>query len=296
MAITTPTVFILGAGVSQEYQFPLGYELISRVLTHKPAQVEDPKQEIHFKETLKTNACNSVDEFLENNPDFIEIGKKYIADVLLFFENDNNLFPPTARERNFYYLLANLLELGKIDLGENKLTILTFNYERSLEQYLLRVIKSRRRLTDNNAALEELNRLPIIHLHGSLGSFSNLVNSGREYGVRYDGDVQEAAKSIRIISESETVFPEYKTLSDIFQAAENVYILGFGYHRLNVERLLNSGLHAKLEDNGSPRIKACRRGIDDKRWSRIVSELFRGKINGRQSQATAAAFLENEYS
>ena len=48
----------------------------------------------------------------------------------------DNLFPPRAPSDHWYALLANQLEIGTDRFGENKLSIVTFNYDRSLEHYL----------------------------------------------------------------------------------------------------------------------------------------------------------------
>ncbi|MGH7216991.1 MAG: hypothetical protein ACREIG_07135, partial [Nitrospiraceae bacterium] len=50
---------------------------------------------------------------------------------------------------------------------ENKLSLITFNYDRSLEFYLHRAIKRLWDLDDNEAA-EVLKAVPIIHIHGKI--------------------------------------------------------------------------------------------------------------------------------
>jgi hypothetical protein len=109
--ITKPTVFVLGAGSSQPYRFPSGSELVDRVwqriLHFGDDNRENPLDEqlkglkhshdktVEFARELRFSRGYSIDRFLEMRPEFMEIGKAAIADVLLDAEKESvtELFP-----------------------------------------------------------------------------------------------------------------------------------------------------------------------------------------------------------
>ena len=84
--ITKPTVLILGAGSATDYGFPLGRGLRNLVCAipgtpgaglikeagYDPDELED------FVNALRHSGYSSVDWFLEDRPNFIEIGKAAI--------------------------------------------------------------------------------------------------------------------------------------------------------------------------------------------------------------------------
>ena len=200
--ITTPTVLILGAGASMPFGFPSGEELVSCIL--KELEGEEPAGSalvrIHqamaerksaravltqaidsiepemlidsFHEALFYSGRQSIDTFLEYNPQFLEVGKMAIASVLVPLENNRTLFSTTP---NWYKLLFNHLDTRFEEFAENKLSILTYNYDRSLEQFLLTALRYSYRgmKAEYDQCWEQLSKVPIIHLHGSLGEFAH---------------------------------------------------------------------------------------------------------------------------
>ena len=144
--ITIPTVLVLGAGASYPYGFPTAKELriliceaftnpntpASRLLGE--ASGHSPDGFFRFREAFLKSGQPSVDAFLEWRPDFLAIGKLAIAYCLLPFEDESKLFtPPGNRGGDWYQYLSVKLNASFEDFGSNKLSIITFNYDRSLE-------------------------------------------------------------------------------------------------------------------------------------------------------------------
>ena len=90
--IKTPTVLVLGAGASNAYGFPLGIDLRNSVCTILGTQlgkggvvqrISDAGYDLgelkEFGHTLQHSGYTSVDWFLEDFPQFIEVGKASIA-------------------------------------------------------------------------------------------------------------------------------------------------------------------------------------------------------------------------
>jgi hypothetical protein len=83
--ITKPTVFVLGAGSMADYEFPIGRELVRDVVDGFAVNGElrrlllansdfQEQQLNRYLEALDGSAQNSVDAFLEEQPDHLEIG------------------------------------------------------------------------------------------------------------------------------------------------------------------------------------------------------------------------------
>ncbi len=175
--VTIPTVLILGAGASSMYGFPLGSELkqniIQRLSQEGTALYEQYslmgfEQTLvkKFRDALKQSGVKSIDAFLEHRKEFIEIGKTVIAEVLIPNENESNLF---NSDSDWYGYLLDRLNSSPENFDKNKLTILTFNYDRSLEWYMFNAFQARYGLTKQDA-IQVFNFVPVIHLYGSLGN------------------------------------------------------------------------------------------------------------------------------
>lgn len=141
-------VLILGAGASHDFGYPLGNDLKARVAIVlknsnfqkllrngyglRPAikhSMED------FIDSLKNDRVLTIDKFLENSPsDRQKLGKVAIAQIIMECEDENRLF---AQSPNWYRVLFSNMNLSQQlhQFGSNKLSIITFNYDRSLEHY-----------------------------------------------------------------------------------------------------------------------------------------------------------------
>lgn len=271
--ITKRTVLILGAGASVPYKFPSGLQLIQvicsklssedssefRLLSQCTPKIRDI---IRFKDALSRSGQPSVDAFLEHRTEFIEIGKTAIALALLPFERTAALFEG-KRQENWYQYLFGRVSTWFDKLGENKLSIITFNYDRSLEHYFFTALKNSHAMSEN-ACAEKLSSIPIIHVHGKLGplpwevtvnpeavasysppdnavpydSFSDPRFTSHKKYERYKTNwLTLARNNIKIIHESIENDEEFDKAHELLKAAEKVYFLGFGYHEINLKRL-----------------------------------------------------------
>jgi hypothetical protein len=132
---------------------------------------------------------------------------------------------------------------------ENKLSVITYNYDRSLEQFLFTALKHTHGKSDEECA-EVTAAIPIIHLHGWLGP----IHGERGKTVPYESDtelsplkVKYCAQNIRIISEpididKDTAFTRAR---EAIRQARRLAFLGFGFNETNLERLRLKGLMAK---------------------------------------------------
>lgn len=246
--IKIPTTLILGAGASMQYGFPSGYKLTREVIEHlgRDSNTRDVEtlQALgysldavrEFRNALLFSDKPSVDAFLEHRDTYLDIGKAAIACRLIPCEDKTRLFNV---ENSWYQHLSKALNCKQTEFADNTLSVVTFNYDRSLECYLHECLKHTYGLSEEGAA-ELLAHIPVVHVHGSLGRLP--WESGdakvRPYSAELTpASVAVARDSIRVIHEGGYDDPALRKARDVINAAEVVVFLGFGYHEPNVERL-----------------------------------------------------------
>ena len=244
--INVPTVFVLGAGASVPYGYPTGAGLSSKVLEdiicrQGPAwwtQGEGlAKAAKRFALALKRSKTTSVDAFLEHRSEFQKVGKLAMASALLSCERDERVFPAQEIPGDWLaYLLTHMR--GPFDaFGGNRVSFITFNYDRVLEHVLFDIVQNRYGKSDDECA-DVLRKIPIVHVHGSLGPLPWQESDGQKYGVPPEPpDLILAADRIKIVSEGAEEDPEFEEARTLIREAKRIYFLGFGYNKDNVERL-----------------------------------------------------------
>ena len=246
--LTENTVFILGAGASHVYGFPLGPELKKLILEYQLGDIEKyfKGQDINnllplmneFKEIIRYGDFSTIDEFLERKRRFRELGAYFIVAVLGKREHHDLIFP----QRDFYRELFYMLNLESEEKPIPPLKIVTLNYERSLEYFLSKNCLYNCSQDYEEIAQEKVSRLQIIHAHGSLGSLISVP-----YGqvLSDNKHVKQAVENIRIISDRFDDSDEFISAQNVISEAKNIIFLGFGYHRRTLKSLFSK---SKLEE------------------------------------------------
>jgi hypothetical protein len=281
LMITKPTVLVLGAGASAPYGFPTGAEL-KQIILENLASGENSqwydnikhfghsKEEIQkFAFALKHSGKSSVDAFLEHRQDFLWIGKFAIALSLIPFEEEYKLYDPPGDTPPWYDYIWEKLDARLDQFGENKLSIITFNYDRSLEQFLYSAIKNLYNRPDGECRLL-MDCIPIIHVHGSLG---NLRWQGEPYSNYLPAPnhtkIDLAAQNISIISDISDYHDRHTVFSSAFNflsGAEQIYFLGFGYNDTNLKRLKIDQLGNTAKTGTAWNVGKAERNIIEKKW------------------------------
>lgn len=250
--ITYPKVLVLGAGASMPYGFPSGLDLLKtidgklnpnssgnliKILNNFDISENDI---MIFRQDLINSNAPSVDAFLEHRTEFLLLGKLAITLSLIPYEDEYKLFDIKSREQSWYAYLFNKLNAPFEAFDENKLSIITFNYDRSIEHFLFKAIKSKYRKSDEECA-DKLNKIPIIHVHGRLGALPWQEEGGRPYLNRADilkpENIKSISEQIIIIPEAEDTSPAFEHAFNLMKSSNDIYFLGFGYHEMNLRRL-----------------------------------------------------------
>jgi len=184
------TVFILGAGASVSYNYPTGFALNERIksfLLDCPENLESvtrPKLDElkvlfelgytikdlkEFYDALFKASTTSIDKFLENRPDLLEIGKIMTVYELKRRESFQNLFTG-LRQNNWYSELFNQIDLSIKNIDKCNFEFVTYNYDRSLEVFLYSMLKERT-TESRDVVLSSFKQIPIVHVYGCMGYF-----------------------------------------------------------------------------------------------------------------------------
>lgn len=256
------TTLILGAGASVDFGYPTGEKLIEEIINYKLSDEEKAfsltsqiiSQLKPFQTRLKQMQPLSIDTFLSYYPQFEEIGKFCIASILLKKESENRFL---TKKNNWYKFLVDALITGcknpdDIIKNTEKLSIITFNYDVSLEYYLISRLKQIEFFKDSIDKFFE--ELKIYHVYGKLGCFPEFENNlnyknygdviRNPYGCCMLEDIYKYSKNIQIVGEKKwnsNEIPEYIVkIRDEIKTSPNLYILGFGFYKENMELLIDN--------------------------------------------------------
>ena len=183
------TVFVVGAGASVPYGFPTGRDLVTEVLSclsgsnnHRAfleQECEFTRHDLNrFRDELLRSGKNSVDAFLEHRPDHLNVGKAAIAYVLIQKELEERLF--ALGQTNWLRYLYGRMNCSFNEFGENLVSFITFNYDRTIEHFLHTALCNTYKKHPELCA-EQMSRIPIVHLHGRLGRLPWQGGSARPY-------------------------------------------------------------------------------------------------------------------
>jgi hypothetical protein len=283
--ITEPTVLILGAGASYPYGFPTASELKglicdafsnpdtfgSRLLGDNSDYNRD--QIFDFRQAFWRAGQPSIDSFLEYRKDLLGIGKLAIAYCLVPFEDEKSLYMPVPQHLggHWYEYLSVKLTADFDHFSDNKLSIITFNYDRSLEHYLFLALQNLHRKSAEECA-KKLAEIPIIHVYGQLGKEPYPQPKSRDYdpdNTRFIHVARAAAGITLLHEEAGDLEIARKFLND----AAKICFLGFSYHPLNLKRL-------QLENSSGRRVFGTVRGLLGKEVQQTQEALHNRLLTG----------------
>ena len=291
--ISTPTVFVLGA--SADFEFPVGRVFRNRIcLLQSDTDFGADMHELGLRDLAKDfldrfrhSEIGSPDRFLELYPEYKPVGKYAIAFVLSQAERDENVFKMSGTTPPWYEVIVDWLDLDSRQYKNNALTVLSFNYDRSLEYYLWKVFEARYRPDTRKVRRLWTQKPRIVHLHGMLGDFDPIENKGRPYfpptsSEGISDELRMAADGIQIIDEVDAHTPEFDDAEKALREAKRIVFLGFGFDKRNVQRLR---IFEEPLDGKS--VVGTGRGLKNADHGRIHTEVFNGHTNGR-------AFMAND--
>jgi hypothetical protein len=235
--------------------------------TEKEAKLKEIEQ---FKDAFNKSRIKSIDLFIANNSKLAPIGKYIIAfeifraerrslfgeeakfqqEQVLYLQNHGRRGPQDLLSGPFFlgddwysYLYNRIIDgaNGKDalpDFSNGNLTFITFNYDRSLEQFLYEALRNSFTEVEEDKIIQSLRKLKILHVYGQTAFLKwQHPSDCVDYKTQINESLLErAAKNIRTIFE-EKQNEELTAAQHVLEQAENVFFLGFGYAQENLEVL-----------------------------------------------------------
>ena len=149
---------------------------------------------------------------------------------------------------------------------EKNLSIITFNYDRSLEFYLYTALKHKFPGKKEEEYKNKLDSITIIHIYGKLGYLPweskedkktvpynySFDNSGQDIRKLYENKImiQNISKEIKIIHEEEKI-ENPAQIRILLKNAKRIFFLGFGFNPINLERLFGDLQRSDSEIRGT---------------------------------------------
>lgn len=296
---TEPTVLVLGAGSSSQYGFPLSKGLVNEIIDNLNSSDNQAIYESlghtrsdisNFIQELRLSRDRSIDEFLfsalEDRPDDIRLGKQAIAHAILSHEIPGDMLH--SKEEFWYDIFAARLkkECRFDDLPSNQISIVTFNYDRSMEYYLMESLKNKYRKTEEEMIPVLNQTISFNHIYGHLGDlpWSNSGFSIVEYDIfnnynkknkqldLFVNAIENAASSIFVLPEEFDSSMHLRNVRTTINEASRIHILGFGYDEFNLKRLSSN-----IFTSGNKIISGTVQGIDEIRVMHI-NQFFGQKL------------------
>ena len=260
-----PTVFVLGAGASFECGLPLGKTLATRIeasldpatkssdqllpylfdsgfISENRAEYEIAAEQL--RKTLKSSpSTDDALNWLSGNPFAVKLGKVGIVSEIMFAERESALCRAPDNPAEFANYdstwLYQFFSMAKRDAKRESLddifrhvTIINFNYDRCVEQYLYEAFQQRAAI-DAADAEKVVKSLKIIRPYGFLGGLWG--EPGLPYGAdRFDPVA--AAERILTLTEQRANDLDQK-MKDAILASRVIVFLGFGFHTQNIAAL-----------------------------------------------------------
>lgn len=244
--------FVLGAGASRTFGYPIGVELRSQILNQlrrrngilwsalRDAGNNDDEIE-EFRADFYHSGYETIDAFLSgqrSNLTVRRVGKQAIVKMITVCEKDDALFD--LAPRHWYYELVRFLREKREFVDREKIGFFTFNYDLSLDYFLYRSLKAGGGFSEST--LLDFLRGNIVHVHGSAGSlhWQKRGENVREYGKSVSPDeLPRLANDIITTHESSELGKEE---SERLASAETIVFLGFGFAESNLGKLNYSSL------------------------------------------------------
>lgn len=273
--INEETVFILGAGASTPYRYPTGKDLRERIIKHFPGEMETlirrssitdttmrfkPDEAKELSEKFEKSSTQSVDLFISRNKNLSHNGKMAIVIEILKAEK-RSLFRESLshdeRKEDWYFHLYNRMTATLINsddyqhFSNNKVTFITFNYDRSLEHFFWESLCHSFPISEmtTNLITSEIKKIPIYHVYGKIYDLDWENSRGLPYAMDFEATYQFiseiAADKIQTIYEIEQKKERLDKIKKRISEAEKIFFFGFGYANenlkiLNIPDILNA--------------------------------------------------------
>ncbi|MCB2076922.1 MAG: hypothetical protein KDE55_04385 [Novosphingobium sp.] len=160
---------------------------------------------------------------------------------------------PVQGEDNWLYQLGQLVTSGvsrsRVDRCLDDLSIICFNYDRSIEHFLPHALVMAFGMQLKEAQQIVGAKLNIIHPYGTIGRLPWQPGEGPdvEWGTEQPWNIHNLAQNIRTTTEQMRDQQQTMAIRSNMSSAKRIVFLGFGYHPQNIEILVDYSLSHEPE-------------------------------------------------
>lgn len=267
--INENTVLILGAGASKPYGYPTMDEMETDIIENFEKNYskyvlnwmglddEDKNAELDkVKEFLEKYEGSNlmIDEFIseKGNHKYRTIGKVAIACSIINAEKNSRFRRYSYDTKSDWYklffqlLYRNRQSDDKFKLSDYKISIITFNYDRSLEYFLYDSL-SKLHSSNPKENIKDLNSLKILHVYGQIMGFDWQIPAPTRYNNKISYiDYRKIENDLQIkmcVNNIATIYEDREKLQQLIEArqlienSKRILFLGFGFDKFNLENL-----------------------------------------------------------
>jgi hypothetical protein len=308
------TVLVVGAGASAEFRMPTGAELKKRIaktlnfdrtdqghligdrrlyhmLNERFGQSDVVKYLDSGRELSQlVEQFDSIDEALHwfsDRPGLVELGKVTIIYLILkseresplFVANSPNIAPKGDYGENWCSELLSMVvgsfSREKVAEAFSRVTIINFNYDRTIEHFLYSELQNKLRV-DESQARDAVTKLKVLRPYGSVGPLPWQVQPDET--ITFGADLSEDHDKLFTVSKNIRTYTEQAAghirpdIREAVDRASRIIILGFGFHQQNMSILTGGSSHANR------RIIATMIGIDRENYEHMsmnIAHVFR---------------------
>ncbi|MBN2182514.1 MAG: hypothetical protein JW715_11430 [Sedimentisphaerales bacterium] len=246
--------------------------LLTSILVEKQKElisaIGTPQSYNSFKNKFENSSTKSIDLFMARNPKLAPIGKILIA-FEIFEAEQRSLFRERAEWEQYrrkmqgyvqgqdtylmskdfqgsiwYEYLFDRLTSGLAtkdnlpDFSNGNLSFISFNYDRSLEYFLYESLRNSFTEVTEEQIIQCLKRFKILHVYGQIAPLRWQDDAnGVDYHPQITSSLLKGTSSnIRTIYEQQDN-PELSEAKTLISQAEQIFFLGFGYAKENMDVL-----------------------------------------------------------
>lgn len=244
--ITRSTTFVIGAGASKCCGLPLGWDMVDdarrmgksgsgvRLLLNALADSGYGSKDdlIAFIKTINFYTGPSIDDLLEHQPAFRNLGRLVIAALMAqaVLGKPFRMIPENRSDDWLGFVIERMLRGSGSDLSllasaGHRVAFVTFNFDTIIEDRLVYTVMTTYGVTEERAK-EVLASVEVVHVHGALPPRPEFTPDW----------VRRASEQIRIVHDdlnNDTT----RRARELIARADTVCFLGFSYQRQNMNTL-----------------------------------------------------------
>lgn len=252
--MTMRTTIVVGAGACVPFGLPTGEQLKSIILSQCRSHVNSiikaySKQGGRlgctssliqdFAKRFQRATTPSIDIFLEENPEWHDLGRMLIAAAIRPLEH-SAIFEDKICGDWLSWIFNNIQDPIR-KLQDGTISIVTFNYDRLIEASLYHILRNKYKHSHQQAQ-DKINHIDVAHVYGKIADNLEGLLEVDAPPTTWTADDNYAtawlsSRNIKVIGDQRQDDAAINEAKNRIESAGAVIILGFGFNKLNMRRI-----------------------------------------------------------